>query len=67
MLPENAVTDDLAKRLNLKKEKPKVSTPKETADSESPKNSTDEDDLLREVKLHRKDLVRFFKTLTPEA
>jgi hypothetical protein len=67
VLPENAVTDELAKRLNLKKEKTKSSKSPETAESESPAKASADHELLQEVKLRRKDLARFFKVLISEA
>ena len=65
VLPENAVTDELAKRLNLKRAKAQPAAPAEDGDSEAVEKAA-EAGLLREIKLHRKDLIRFFKALKPE-
>jgi 5-methylcytosine-specific restriction endonuclease McrA len=63
VLPENAVTDELAKRLNLKKAKAQAAAPAQDGDSPTGEKGAEPEGLLREVKLHRKDLVRYFKAL----
>ena len=64
VLPENAVTDDLAKRLNLKREKAKSLATAQSSPPESLEKGSDENDSLREVNLRRKHLIAFFKTST---
>jgi len=71
VLPENAVTDELAKRLNLRRQRAKKKSPtaalaSEPEGPEATPAAEDEDPepsaRTQEIKLHRKDLAAYFES-----